>query len=132
VLRGARPRVSDLQVELDGQAVHPVAGGTGWQAAASTGGTIGRATLRYRILGAFVRQTPAPPGRVTLILRPLAGGTVATSDDPAVVRLGDPRVGTVSCPAAPHPLCAVTTGRTHTATVPAGASTIVLAQVTLR
>jgi hypothetical protein len=131
VLRGARPTVADLQVEIDGQAVRAVGGRTGWQVAPPSGSPIGHVTLRYRVAGAFVRQTPAPPGRVTLILRPLGGGAVAATDDPAVVRISDQRVGTVACPTARRPLCAVTSGRTHTATIPDGANAIVLAQVNL-
>ncbi|HVN10649.1 MAG TPA: hypothetical protein VMT69_01055 [Kineosporiaceae bacterium] len=130
-LRGARPAVVDLQVEVDGRAVRPVAGRGGWQVTAPEGGAIGRVVLRYRLVGALVRQIPAPPGRATLILRPLAGGVVAATGDPVVVRIHDRRVGAVYCPAARHPTCASTTGRMHTAMVPPDAGAVVLAQVTL-
>jgi hypothetical protein len=132
VLRGARPAVTELQVELDGRAVRPVAGRTGWQVTAPGGGMIGRATFRYRLLGAYVRQVPAPPGRVTTVIRPLAAEVVLADDDPVVVRVHDQRVGGVTCPTGRRPLCAVTNGRMHTATLPSGATGIVLAQVNLR
>lgn len=130
-LGAAKPVVSDLQVELDDQAARPDAEGTGWAVRAPTGRAITRLVLRYRVVGGLVRQAPAPPGRVTLILRPLAGAVVAAGADPVLVRMSDSRVGTVSCPTAPRPLCAVSDGQTHTATVPPGASAIVLAQVNL-
>jgi hypothetical protein len=67
-----------------------------------------------------------------VILRPLAGAVVAAFGDPVVVRLSDPRIGSVSCPTAPHPLCGVADrGRMLTATVPPGVSGIVLAQARL-
>jgi hypothetical protein len=132
VLRGARPAVTELQVELDGRAVRPVAGRTGWQVTPPDGGVIGRATLRYRLLEAYVRQVPAPPGRATTIIRPLAAEVVLADDDPVVVRLHDQRVGSVTCPTGRRPLCAVTNGRMHTATLPSGATGIVLVQVNLR
>ena len=43
VLRGARPTVTDLQIEIDGRAVRPVGNRPGWQAAAPDGAAIGRA-----------------------------------------------------------------------------------------
>ncbi|MGZ4612975.1 MAG: hypothetical protein ACXV1K_07370 [Kineosporiaceae bacterium] len=128
VLRGARPAVTELQVEIDGRAVPPLAGRTGWQVTPG-GATIDRAVLRYRVMGALVRQTPAPPGRATLILTPLAGGTVTATQDPVVVRIDDQRVGAMYCPTARHPTCASAAGRTHTATVPWDATAVVLAQV---
>ena len=131
-LRSARPVVTDLQVELDGQAAAPVvAGATGWDVAAPGGRAIGRVVLRYRVVDSLVRQTPAPPGRATVILRPLGSAVVAAFGDPVVVRLSDPRIGSVSCPTAPRPLCAVADGPRHTATVPPGGTAIVLAQVRL-
>jgi hypothetical protein len=131
-LRGARPEVTDLQVELDGQAAAPVvAGGTSWDVAAPNGRAIGHVVLRYRVVDSLVRQAPAPPRRATVILRPLGGAVVAAYGDPVVVRLSDPRIGSVSCPTAPRPLCAVADGPRHTATVPPGGTAIVLAQVRL-
>lgn len=130
-LRGARTVVTDLQVELDGRAVRPVGGRTGWHVTAPGGGVLGRAVFRYRLLGAYVRQAPAPPGRATMIIRPLAAEIVLAGDDPVVVRVHDQRVGGVTCPTARRPLCGVTSGRMHTATLSSGATGIVLAQVAL-
>ena len=43
--------------------------GASWRVARPDGGQIGRAVLRYRLTGVFVRPTPAPPRRFTLVLR---------------------------------------------------------------
>jgi hypothetical protein len=127
----ARGGVSDLQVELDGRAVRTQAIGASWRAAPLDGGNVTRAVLRYRLTGVFLRQPPAPPGRFTLVLRPLAAGLVLADRDPVVVRISDARVGTVTCPTSRHPLCGSVTGRTHAATLPGDATGVVLAQVAL-
>jgi hypothetical protein len=128
-LRGASGGVTDLQVELDGRPVRPLATGASWRAVPPGGGSVTRAVLRYRLTGVFVRQPPAPPGRFTLVLRPLAAGVVLADRDPVVVRISDVRIGTVTCPTSRHPLCGAVTGRTHTATLPGDATGVVLAQV---
>ena len=51
--------------------------------------------------------------------------------DPVVVRMDDHRVGSLYCPAPQPALCGADAGTVHTATVPAGAAPVVLAQVTL-
>jgi hypothetical protein len=124
-------RLSDVQVAVDGRRVTPRGDGAGWQVDLP-GGSFAQVVVRYRLTGALVRVTPAPPGRATLVLRPVTGPAAAAADDPVVVRLADPRVGAVYCPDARTPLCAVSRGSTHVATVPAGTAPVVLAQVTLR
>jgi hypothetical protein len=131
-LHVGRGGVGDLQVELDGRAVRPQHVGASWRAEAPDGGTITRAVLRYRLTGVFLRQAPAPPGRFTLVLRPLAAGPVLGDRDPVVVRINDVRIGTMTCPTSRHPLCASVTGRTHTARLPADATGVVVAQVARR
>ena len=81
--------LDDLQVELDGRAVAPRTTGASWQAARSDGASIAHAVLRYGLSGVFVRSTPAPPGRFTVVLRPLLAATVLGSGDPVVVRSRD-------------------------------------------
>jgi hypothetical protein len=129
-LRVARASVSDLHVELDGRAVRPQPIGASWRAAAPDGAPVTRVVLRYRLTGVFVRQPPAPPGRFTLVLRPLGAGVVLADRDLVVVRISDARIGAVTCPTSRHPLCGSVTGRTHTATLPGDATGVVLAQVT--
>jgi hypothetical protein len=131
-LHVGRGGVGDLQVELDGRAVRPQQVGASWRAEAPDGRTITRAVLRYRLTGVFLRQAPAPPGRFTLVLRPLAAGPVLDDRDPVVVRINDVRIGIMTCPTSRHPLCASVTGRTHTARVPADATGVVVAQVARR
>ncbi|HYY12685.1 MAG TPA: hypothetical protein VE781_17240, partial [Kineosporiaceae bacterium] len=104
-------------------------------AALAPGGVVDvheRLVVHYRLTGALVAASPAPPGRRTLVLRPVSGPVAAAAGDPVLVRLDDARVGAVYCPAAPSPLCAVSAGAVHVATVPAGTPPLVLAQVTLR
>jgi hypothetical protein len=127
---GAEP--AQLQVALDGRRVTPRRDGSGWQVALPDGGSFTQVVVRYRLTGALVRTAPAPPGRVTLVLRPVTGPAAVSADDPVVVRLTDPRVGAVYCPGARTPLCAVSRGSTHVATVPPGTAPVVLAQLTLR
>jgi hypothetical protein len=121
--------VRDLQVELDGRPVQPRTTGASWQVASPDGGPVTRAVLRYRLSDVFVRRAPAPPGRYTLVLRPLGAPAVLAARDPVVVRIDDARVGTVTCPTSRQPLCGSVAGRLHTATLPADATAVVLAQV---
>jgi hypothetical protein len=129
-LGSAGGSVDDLQVELDGEAVRPQVIGASWRAPPPAGGDVSRAVLRYRLTGVFLRQQPAPPGRFTLVLRPLGAGVVLADHDPVVVRISDARVGTMTCPTSRYPLCGSGAGRTHTATLPGDATGVVLAQVT--
>jgi hypothetical protein len=131
-LRGVRIRVTGLRVALDGRAVAPRADHQGWRVTPPDAAPFTQVVVHYRLTGALVRVAPAPPGRATLVLRPLTGPAALDSRDPVLVRLHDRRVGAVYCPSAPTPLCAVSSGTAHVATVPAGARPIVLAQVTLR
>jgi hypothetical protein len=129
-LRVGRGSVSDLQVELDGRAVRPQGVGASWRVTSPDGASVTRAVLRYRLTGVFVRQPPAPPGRFTLVLRPLGADVALADRDPVVVRISDARIGPMTCPTSRHPLCGSVTGRTHTATLPGDATGVVLAQVT--
>jgi len=129
--RTARVRLADLQVAIDGRRVAPRGSRTGWQVARPDGGSFTQVVVRYRLTGALLRATPAPPGRVTLVVRPVTGPSAGATGDPIVVRLTDRRVGAVYCPAARPALCAVSQGGTHVATVPAGTAPVVLAQLTL-
>ena len=95
------------------------------------GGGVGQLVLRYRLRGALARQEPAPPGRASLLLRPLTGDVSLGTGDAVVVRIDDRRVGSLYCPAPQPALCGADAGTVHTATVPAGATPVVLAQVTL-
>ncbi len=131
-LRGVRARVVQLRVDVDGRAVPATADDTGWRVTTARDAPFTRVVVHYRLAGSLVRVAPAPPGRETLVLRPLTGPVAAAGQDPVVVRLDDPRVGAVYCPSAPVPLCAVSRGSRHVATVPAGGRPIVLAQVTGR
>lgn len=128
-LGGAAYTVTGLQVAVDGRAVTPDAEGSGWRVSPSGGFT--QLAVRYRLSGAVVRTSPAPPGRATLVLRPLTGPEASRAHDPVLVRLNDPRVGQVYCPLGPQPLCDTARGALHVATVPAGSRPVVLAQVTL-
>jgi hypothetical protein len=129
--RGAGANVSDLQVAVDGRGVTPRGDGPAWQVSRGDGAPFTQLALRYRLAGALVRVNPAPPGRATIVLRPLTGPEASRAQDPVVVRLLDARVGQVYCPAAPQPLCDSGSGALHVATVPAGARPVVLAQLTL-
>jgi hypothetical protein len=129
-LRSADGSVSGLQVELDGRAVRLESTGASWRAARPDGGNVSRAVIRYRLTRVFLRQHPAPPGRFTLVLRPLGAGVVLADHDPVVVRIGDARVGTMTCPTSRYPLCGSGRAPIHTATLPGDATGIVLAQVT--
>ena len=130
-LREAGSGVTGLQVAADGHAVTPTADGAGWRVEPGAG-AFTRLTIRYQLARGLVRAAPAPPGRATLVLRPLTGPEASRAHDPVVVRLLDTRVGQVYCPAAPQPMCDSGRGPLHVATVPAGARPVVLAQVTLR
>ncbi len=129
-LRGVRARVTHLRVDVDGRAVPATADDTGWRVTTAQDAPFTRVVVHYRLAGARVRVAPAPPGRETLVLRPLTGAAATAGQDPVVVRLDDSRVGAVYCPSAPVPLCAVSRGARHVATVPPGGRPIVLAQVT--
>jgi hypothetical protein len=128
-LPNGRGDVSDLQVELDGQAVAAQRLGPSWTATRSDGAAIAHAVLRYRLTGVFVRGAPAPPGRMTLVLRPLGASSVLGTGDPVVVRISDARAGIMTCPTSSRPLCGSVTGRTHTANLPQDATGVVLVQI---
>jgi hypothetical protein len=120
--------VTGLRAAVDGQGVTASRDPGGWRVTAPGGAAFTQLVLRYRLAGALVRATPAPPGRATLVLRPLTGSEASRAQDPVVIRLRDARVGQVYCPG-PQPLCDTPRGAQHVATVPAGVAPVVLAQV---
>jgi hypothetical protein len=130
-LQGVGFTVTDLLISVDGRPVTALRDSTGWRVTRPDGGPLTQIVLRYRLADAIVRVAPAPPGRATLVLRPLSGAQASSAQDPVVVRLQDRRIGQVYCPSGPQPLCDTVRGTAHVATVPTGATPIVLAQVTL-
>jgi hypothetical protein len=123
--------VRDLQIELDGHAVRPARHGSGWHVTAPDGAGITRAVLRYRLTGVVLRQEPAPPGRVTIVLRPLGAAAMLAAHDPVTVRVEGPGVGTLTCPTSrSRLLCGAPAGDAGLAMLPADATAVVLAQVT--
>jgi hypothetical protein len=97
---------------------------------ARAGGTVRHLALRYHLRGALIRPQPAPPGRYALVLTPLAPSAGHGAEAGVVVRIDDPRVEEVYCPAARDQLCGRVDGAVHVATVPAGARPVVVALVT--
>jgi hypothetical protein len=131
-LQGVGFTVTGLRVSVDGRAATPPGDALdGWLVTRPDSGPFTQLVLRYRLIGAIVRAGPAPPGRATLVLRPITGPQASGARDPVVVRLRDRRIGQVYCPSGLQPLCDTVRGTAHVATVPAGAPPIVLAQVML-
>jgi hypothetical protein len=124
------PAVQDLRAEVNGRPVPVSRTASGWTISAPNGSTASRLTLRYRLTGALVRREPAPPGRYTLVLTPLAPSAGDGADQAVVVRISDPRIDELYCPTATNQLCGRADGALHTATVPSGASPVVVALVT--
>jgi hypothetical protein len=124
----AEVRVSDLQVQLDDTAVPAVADGPGsWQAIPLDGSSYTRVTLRYRLAGAILAVTPAPPGRALGLVAPLTGLVSAVPGHAVQVRAGGDGVLGVSCPtAARGSVCGTRSGDGWTATVPEQARPIVV------
>ncbi|HVN10646.1 MAG TPA: hypothetical protein VMT69_01040 [Kineosporiaceae bacterium] len=130
-LAASPPVVEDLHAEIDGRPVPVTQSASGWTVAAPAGTTAVRLELRYRLTGALLRREPAPPGRYTLVLAPLAPSAGDGADTAVAVRITDPRIEELYCPAAANQLCGRADGDVHTATVPAGAVPVVVALVTL-
>ncbi|MGZ4602476.1 MAG: hypothetical protein ACXV0U_02625 [Kineosporiaceae bacterium] len=124
------PVVEDLHAEVDGRPVPVQRTAAGWTVATPGGSPAGRLALRYRLSGALARQEPAPRGRYTLVLAPLAPSAGGGAGDAVVVRVTDPRIEELYCPGASNQLCGRENGALHTATVPAGAVPVVVALVT--
>lgn len=124
------PAVQDLRAEVNGRPVAVTRTASGWSVPSPGGTKAARLTLRYQLTGALVRREPAPPGRYTLVLTPLAPSAGDGADRAVVVRISDPRVDELYCPAAANQLCGRVDGDLHTATVPSGASPVVVALVT--
>ncbi|HYJ76457.1 MAG TPA: hypothetical protein VEV65_12700 [Kineosporiaceae bacterium] len=128
-LRAAPPTVQDVHVAVDGRSVPATRTRSGWTVPIAGTRGVTHLTLRYRLSGAVVRTEPAPRGRYTLVLTPLT----ATGDGggaTVVVRISDPRVAEVYCPATANQLCGREEGEVHIATVPAGAVPVVIGLVT--
>lgn len=126
-LRAPLPAVQDLHAEVDGRPAVVTPTGSGWTVTAPEGSPATRLVLRYRLSGALVRPQPAPPGRYTLLLTPLAP---SAADGVVVVRVRDPRVDELYCPGAGNQLCGREYGPLHVATVPTGAVPVVVALIT--
>jgi hypothetical protein len=129
-LEAPPPGVRDMHAEIDGRPVPVRRTASGWTVAAPSGTRTGRLALRYRLTGALVRLEPAPPGRYTLVLTPLAPSAGDGADNTVVVRIRDSRIQELYCPGATNQLCGRADGALHTATVPAGAVPVVVALVT--
>jgi hypothetical protein len=129
-LRAPMPSVKDLHAEIDGRPVPVLRTASGWTVTAPGGTEGGRLVLRYRLAGALVRPEPAPPGRYTLVLTPVAPSAGDGAAQAVVVRIRDPRVEEVYCPGASNQLCGREDGSLHVGTVPAGAVPLVVALVT--
>jgi hypothetical protein len=131
-----KPQVSDIRVELDGQAARAVPAGDGtWVAVPPQGGRFTRAQLRYSVTDAVARSTASLPGRALVVVAPLTGSETLRDGLPLSVRFTSAVVQGVSCPTAPlaDSLCAAHSGQTWTALLPSSAtSPIVLAQVNLK
>lgn len=128
-LRAAPPTVQDVHAAVDGRSVPPTRTRSGWTVPLRATSGVTHLTLRYRLSGAVVRTEPAPRGRYTLVLTPLTA-TGDGSGAAVVVRISDPRVAEVYCPATANQLCGREEGDVHIATVPAGAVPIVIGLVT--
>jgi hypothetical protein len=131
-LETAQPAVQGLRVEVDGTPVPAVPTGTGWTVVLPARSTPHHMALRYRLTGAIVRRDPAPAGRYTLMLTPLAPAAGAGAADAVVVRIRDSRIQEMACPDAnaDGQLCGSAQGDLHVATVPRGALPVVTALVT--
>jgi hypothetical protein len=133
-LHAPLPGVQELHAAVDGRPVPVGRSGAGWTVAVPRGSAASRLVLRYRLSGALIRPEPAPPGRYTLLLTPLAPAAGSTAGDaagaPVVVRVRDARVEELYCPTASNQLCGREDGPLHVATVPTGASPVVVGLVT--
>ncbi|HEY6798337.1 MAG TPA: hypothetical protein VI248_26965 [Kineosporiaceae bacterium] len=124
--------VSDLQVQLDDVVTAATATDTGrWAVTPAAGSRYERATLRYRLGGAVVTVTPAPPGRALGVVTPLTAAVSQGRGHDVVVRTLDPRVIGVSCPGAAGTgtVCGTRTDGGWTAHLPGDAQPLVLLQV---
>ena len=132
-LRAPLPTVEDLHAEIDGHPVAVTRAAGGWSIAAPAGpapsGGIHRLALRYGLAGALIHTDPAPPGRYTLVLTPLAP-SAGRAGDAVVVRIQDPRIEELYCPGAAQQLCGRANGSLHVATVPRGGDPSVVGLVT--
>lgn len=124
------PTVDDLRAEVDGTPVAVTRTGAGWSIATPPGAAPRRLALRYRLAGALIHTPPAPPGRYTLVLTPLAPSAGTGAGEAVVVRIRDSRVAELYCPGAAQQLCGRATGELHVATVPPGAEPSVVGLVT--
>jgi hypothetical protein len=122
------PVVEDLHAEVRGRPMPVTKTGSGWTVTTPGAAMTDHLVLRYRLTGALIRHEPAPRGRYMLVLTPLAPS--GRGDDAVVVRIRDPRVDEMYCPGGSDPLCGRAEGELHTATVPAGATPVVVALVT--
>jgi hypothetical protein len=130
---GQEIAVSDLQVELDGNAVAVSGNDTdGWTAKPPAGKPFTSAVLRYRLANGVVTITPAAPGRVFAVVTPLTAAISQARSAAVLVRALDPRVLGVSCPratSAAASVCGTKLATGWVATVPADSIPIVLFQV---
>jgi len=134
-LAGLGPtEVTRLGVELDGTPVAVTVttrdGVRGWTVTPDGTGTR-RAVLRYRISGALVRVAPAPAGRALALVTPLTAAVSQAAGRPVVVDVIDSRVRGVACPGVQEggSVCGSRTETGWTASVPAGATPVVLLQI---
>jgi hypothetical protein len=128
-LRTPLPAVVDLHAAIDGRPVPVTRAASGWSVPVTDTTTGARLTLRYRLSGAVIRPEQAPRGRYNVIFTPLT--PAADTDAGVVVRIRDPRVEEVYCPATTSQLCGHRDGSLHVATVPAGTVPIVVGLLTL-
>ncbi len=127
------PVVEELHAQISGRTVPVTRTGSGWTVTAPGTAMADHLVLRYRLTGALIRHEPAPPGRYLLVLTPLLLTPLAPSgsgDGAVVVRIQDPRVEEMYCPGGSNPLCGTAEGELHTATVPTGATPVIVALVT--
>ncbi len=125
--------VQDLQAEVDGRRgeLLPSGPANAWTLTLPAGATPARVVLRYRVTGAFVRQEPAPRGRVTVVLAPLSAPAELAAGMPVELRYLGAGVTAMTCPQAVQnlQLCGSPAGTSWQARLPPGGG-VVLVQAT--
>jgi hypothetical protein len=130
-----RPKVEDLQAELDGVPARVQARGDGWFALPPSGSRVTKVVLRYRLSGVTLRYAGSPNDRRrSVAVPPLTARASLDASQPVTLRIDDPRALTMTCTTAAGDtvLCGGQTGSTMTGTLPTGAAPAAFFLVDLR
>ena len=121
---GLAPKVTDVQIDLDGVPATVTSDGTTWTATPASGASYTSAVVRYRLTGAVAAQRPAQKGRESAVAVPFTAALSQKAGQPVVVRMVSPGAVQVSCPGAALTdlLCGTVDGGIASATVPASAT----------